>query len=159
MSVVARRVVSSPIRTATETWSVITNILAPSQGAGRTELAGIAGVACSLIASEATGNDAIVIWGNGPRVRVYCLFGDSAVSAEDKNEEGLATCPTEKDWSMSLPCPAEDLSWVQAELKSLSSRVTARKLGEAVPEEQSQASAQIQSISSAVVDEEAFFRS
>ena len=65
---------------------------------------------------EAPTDDAIVIWGNGPRVRVYCLFGDSAISAEDKNEDALAICPTGGDWSMSLPCPPEDLSWVQEEL-------------------------------------------
>jgi hypothetical protein len=135
------------------------DILAPQQSSGRKELASIAGVACSLIASEATGNDAIVIWGNGPRVRVYCLFGDSAISAEDKNEDGLTTCPTENNWSMSLPCPAEDLFWVQAELKIHTTRITARKLGEAVPEEESQSVAQVHSVSSAVVDEEAFFRS
>lgn len=159
MSVIARRVVSSPVRRANETWGVITDILAPRQGAARKELTSIAGVACSLIASEATGNDAIVIWGNGPRVRVYCLFGDSAIAAEDKNEGGLTTCPTENNWSMSLPCPAEDLSWVQAELKNHTTRITARKLGEAVPEEESQSSAQVHSVSGAVVDEEAFFRS
>ena len=44
MTVVARRVVASPVRTATETWAVIIDILAPRDGAARKELAGIGGV-------------------------------------------------------------------------------------------------------------------
>jgi hypothetical protein len=158
MTVVARRVVSSPVRTASECWSVITNILAPKDGAARKELVRIEGVACSLIASEAPTDDAIVIWGNGPRVRVYCLFGDSAISAEDKNEDALATCPTWGDWSMSLPCPPEDLSWVQEELAKHSARVTARSLGDPVPDEEQQTGSDSKASSTKSVNEDAFFR-
>jgi hypothetical protein len=159
VTVVARRVVSSPVRSATESWGTITNILAPTDGAARKELARISGVACSLIASEAPTNDAIVIWGNGPRVRVYCLFGDAAISAEDKNEDALATCPTEGDWSMSLPCPSEDLTWVQRELVSQSTHITARKLGDPVPEEEPEADVgSSTSKSTSSVNEDAFFR-
>jgi hypothetical protein len=147
---------SSPVRTATETWGIITNILAPKEGTARKELSKVAGVACSLIASEAPIDDAIVIWGNGPRLRVYCLFGDAAISGEDKNEDALATCPTENDWSMSLPCPAEDLAWVQKELAAQSPRISARKLGDPVPEEESDQDSS--SNSKSAVNEDAFFR-
>jgi hypothetical protein len=157
MTVVARRVVSTPVRTASETWAVITDILAPKDGPGKKELGKIAGVACSLIVSEAMENDAVVVWGNGPRVRLYCLFGDAAISAEDKNEDKLVTCPTEDNWSLSLPCPAEDLAWVQSELATLSNRVTARELGEPVPDEEAQSSEASTSANS--IDEDAFFRS
>lgn len=158
MTVVVRRVVSSPVRTATETWGVITNILAPKDGTARRELSKIAGVACSLIASEAPTNDAMVIWGNGPRVRVYCLFGDAAISGEDKSEDALATCPTENDWSISLPCPPEDLAWVQKELAGQSTRISARKLGDAVPDEEQQSDPDSKSNSKSAVNEDAFFR-
>ena len=159
MTLVARRVVSSPVRTAAETWAVIADILAPKDGPARKELKQIAGVACSLIASEAPVNDAIVIWGNGPRVRVYCLCGDAAISAEDKNEEALATCPTDGTWSVSLPCPTEDLSWVQRELANQSTHVTARKLGDPVPDEETQGDAgSTTSKSVSSLNEEAFFR-
>ena len=53
MTVVARRTVSTPVRGASETWTIITNLLAPSDSDGKRELARIAGVACSLISSEA----------------------------------------------------------------------------------------------------------
>lgn len=158
MTVVARRVVSSPVRTATESWSVITNLLAPKEGTSRKELALIGGVACALIASETPANDAIVIWGNGPRVRLYCLFGDAAISAEDKNEDALATCPTDGNWSMSLPCLPEDLTWVQAELSNHSTRITARKLGDAIPDDEQETSSDSNSTSTKSVNEDAFFR-
>lgn len=158
MSVVARRVVSSPVRTTTETWTAITNILAPKEGRARTELTRVAGVACSLIASEAPTDDAIVVWGNGPRVRIYCLFGDAAISGEEKNEDALVTCPTAGDWAMSLPCSSEDLGWVQQELGSHSKRITARKLGDPVPDEQAEAGKSLSSTASNSIDEDAFFR-
>lgn len=62
MTIVARRVASNPVRTANQTWSVITDILAPRDSAARKELARIGGVACSLIASESTEKDAMVVW-------------------------------------------------------------------------------------------------
>jgi len=70
MTVVARRIISTPVRGAAETWTFITNLLASTDGDGKRELARVAGVACSLISSEAPAGDAIVVWGNGPRVRI-----------------------------------------------------------------------------------------
>src|ERR1035437_9708602 len=105
MTVVARRIISTPVRSASETWTVITNLLAPADGEGRRELAHVGGVACSLISSEAPAKDAIVVWGNGPRVRVYCLFGEDAITGDDKAESSLATCPTDGDWRMGLTSP------------------------------------------------------
>jgi hypothetical protein len=159
MTVVARRVVSTPVRTASETWSVITTLLAPKDGPGRNELTKISGVACSLIASEAMEYDAIVVYGNGPRVRVYCLFGEAAMSADGKNEDALVTCPTENDWSLSLPCLAEDLAWVKSELARLSSRITARELGDTVPEEEAKTSNASVLRPTSSINEDAFFRS
>jgi hypothetical protein len=155
MSVLARRIVSTPVRSASETWTVITNLLAPKDGDGRRELSCVAGVACSLISSEAFTDDPIVIWGNGPRVRVYCLFGENAITGDDKAETTLATCPTDGDWSMSLPCPQEDLDWVQKELTALSKRITARNLGDLVAGDESKSD----SSPNNSVNEGAFFRS
>ena len=134
--VVARRVASTPARSAAETWEKIIDLLAPNpKSAARTELVAAAGVACSAISSESTRDDAIVVWGAGPRVRVYCIFGEAAVTGEDVNEDALAKPPTDGDWGMSIPCPAEDLAWSQRKLASGSKRVSARAAGEAVPDE------------------------
>lgn len=157
MTVLARRIVSTPVRGAVETWTFITNLLAPVDSDGRRELACVTGVACSLISSEAPARDAIVVWGNGPRVRIYCLFGEDATTGDGKAESSLATCPTNGDWSMSLPCPEEDLAWVQKELAVHSKRITARKLGDSVPDDEPASASE--SKTSNAVSEAAFFRS
>lgn len=134
-TVVSRRVASTPARTASDTWKRIVEILAPdSNSAARKELESVAGVACSSIASEALKNDGVVVQGSGPRVRVYCVFGDDAVSGDGVDEDALAKSPTAGDWSLSLPCNADDLKWSQAALAKLSTRITARSVGDEVPE-------------------------
>jgi hypothetical protein len=92
----------------------------------------VAGVASSLIASEAPKNDKIVVWGAGPRVRISCIYDEDALADHNQNEQKLPKSPTDGDWSMSLPCQADDLAWVKAALAKQSARVTARKLGEAL---------------------------
>ena len=82
-----------------------------------------------LIASEATKDCPIVVHGGGPRVRVYCVFGDDALTGDGVDESSLVATPTDGDWAMSIPCLAEDLSWCRGELASVSNRVTARVVG------------------------------
>jgi len=137
-TVITRSVASTPERTAAETWNVIISILAPDpKTSGRAELQKIAGVAAASIASEATKDDGFVIYGSGPQVRIYCIFGDDAITGDGVNEDSLVEAPTNGDWRMSMPCLAEDLDWTQRRLKSLSYRITARAVGESVEYEKS----------------------
>lgn len=156
MTTVARRVRAIPERSATDAWSAIVNLVAPKESEARKELLAIEGLAATLIASKAPMNAPIVVCGVGPRVRIYCLYDEEALSGDDANEASLATCPTDGDWAMSLPCSPEDLKWVQEALAKRSNRITARHLNEKVEattsgEGESKASA-------AIIDEEAFFR-
>lgn len=138
MTVIARRIKATPARSASSAWSVIVDLLAPKTGsAARIELENIAGIASSLIADEALRSSPVVIYGSGPRVRLYCLYDEEAVSGENASESTLSFVPTEGDWKMSLPCLAEDLNWVQEALKKKSSRITARDLTTAVDDEES----------------------
>jgi len=131
--IIARRVASTPERTALETWDRIVTLLAPEpESSGRAELATAKGVACSAISSEATKDDPIVVRGAGLFVRVYCVFGDDAMTGDNVNEDPLIKTPTEGEWSMSIPCLPEDLEWSQAKLASVSKRITARAMGENV---------------------------
>jgi hypothetical protein len=140
-TVIARSIASTPKRTATETWGAIVSILAPdTKSAAHTELQKVAGVAASSIASEAPNDDAFIIYGRGPQIRIYCVFGEDAVSGEGVNEDSIQECPTDGDWRMSMPCHAEDLDWTQKRLKSLSSRVTARALGEKINSDEAESS-------------------
>jgi hypothetical protein len=127
MSTVARRVASTPARTAAQTWAKITELLAPdAASAARRELNNAAGVACAAIASEATKDAPIVMWGVGPRVRVYCVFADDALSGDGVYEDALTSCPTDGDWKLSIPCAAEDVAWSNKKLASASARISAR---------------------------------
>ena len=155
MTVFARRIVAAPVRTASDTWAAIVDLLAPEPNSqARSELLGIAGVASSLIADEAM-KAPIVVYGSGPRVRIYCLYGEDAMTGEEAREESLAFKATEGSWQMSLPCPADDLGWIQEALKKRSSHTSARDMTLAVDEEKSEND---EISSTVVVDTEAFFR-
>jgi len=128
-TVLARRVVSTPVRTAVRTWDRIVEIIAPDpDSVARKELAKVAGTACASVASEAPKDAPIVIWGGGTRVRVYCLFDDDAVTQDGLNEDALPQSPTEGDWHMSIPFLADDVAWAGKILASASSRISARSV-------------------------------
>jgi hypothetical protein len=133
MTVIARRIGSTPTRTATQTWDRIVLLLAPALGsAARAELAKASGVACMSIASEAIKDAPIVVWGSGPRVRIYGVFGEDAITGDSINEDGLVSTPTDGDWRMSIPCTPEDAAWCRKRLGELSRRIAARSLDEDV---------------------------
>ena len=147
-TVIARRVASTPTRTVTETWAKIVELVAPDPNSpARKELALAAGVACSSIASEATKDAAIVVWGGGPRVRVRCFFDEDAITQDDVNEDPLPKSPTEGDWKMSIPCLPEDVAWSTAKLASVSTRISARSMDEDVADEEPKADVAASSLS------------
>ena len=57
---------------------------------------------------------------------------------------------------MSLPCPADDLEWVQKALRERSTHVVARETGTAADDDESEKST---TAKGAVINREAFFRS
>jgi len=135
-TVLARRVASTPLRTASQTWERIIEILAPDpRSDARTILRKAAGVACASIASEATRDAAVVVWGAGPRVRVYCIYDDDAVTGDGVNEDRLPKSSTDGDWKMSIPCLAEDVAWSSKQLASVSDRITAHSMEEDVDDD------------------------
>jgi hypothetical protein len=125
MSVYARKFAATPIRTASETWAAISELISKENSAARTELVSVTGIASCLIADETPKDNPIIVFGNGPRLRIYCLYGEDAVVGDDKDESDLSWNPTEGDWKMRLPCGSEDLEWVQKALGQSSSRITA----------------------------------
>lgn len=135
MTVLARKFASIPQRSAVDTWARISALLSKDKSSARDELESISGIACALIASEAM-TSAIVTSGVGPRVRVYCIYGEDAITGDDCNESSLPHDPTDGDWKISLPCRAEDIQWVQAALGKRTKRVTARDMEELIGEEE-----------------------
>lgn len=156
MTVIARRIRATPYRSASKAWSVIVDLLAPAgENAARRELEAIAGIAAELIADE-TMTAPIVVTGSGPRVRLYCLYDDDAISGEDANENRLAFDATSGDWHVLLPCPSADLTWVRTALAAHSQRTSVRDMFEAVGSEDDDKAARTQA--EVVVDPEDFFR-
>ena len=96
-----------------------------------------------------------VVYGSGPRVRLYCLYDDEACTGENASEAPLTFDATAGEWQMSLPCHADDLDWVQEALKKRSTHVTARDMTTAVEAEQSVTDNIANNIG---VNREAFFR-
>ena len=156
MTVVSRRIAAIPARSASAAWDVIVDLVAPSDGSARSELQSIAGIASTVISDEALKSDACVVYGSGPRLRVYCVYDDGAVSGEDTNESTLTFVPTDEPWHMSLPCLPEDVSWIADALRKKSTHVVARATGTDAEDEQSE---KVSAVGPAVVNREAFLRS
>jgi hypothetical protein len=158
-TVIVRHVIATPARPASEAWAFIASLLAPQQDSnGRRELERIAGIASALIADEALKDAAAVVYGNGPRVRIYCLYDDDAISGDKKNESAVPFAPADGDWRMSLPCSADDFEWVSAALQSRSGRITARKQTDPVNSDEED-STDDSTANSVVVNKEVFLRS
>jgi hypothetical protein len=154
MTTVARRFAATPVRTGTETWDLIVDLISKSQSASRTELQKVTGVAASLIADEIPKEAPIVVAGNGPRLRVYCIYGEDAVVADDCDESSLTWNPAEGDWRLFLPCPGEDLEWVRGCLQPLSRRIIAYDASKVVlPEEESKPTETVKATFSVNVEE------
>jgi hypothetical protein len=127
MTVLSRKIASIPVRSASATWLRIVDLVAPTNAEARTELLAVTGVAASLVAREAMTTSPVIVAGKGPQLRLYCVHGEEAVEGTHVNEAALPASPAESEgWTVSLPCPKGDLSWVQESLKPISERITAR---------------------------------
>lgn len=156
MTVIARKIRATPERAASDAWQLIVDLIAPKDGASRSELLGIEGIASSIISTESPKDAAMVVRGKGPRVRLYCLYDDEAISGDDANEAALAECPTEGEWVMSLPADADDVAWVKDALAKKSTRVTVREKSEAFDDGEEKSSKA--STTEAAINMEAFLR-
>lgn len=107
---------ASPVRTAAATWAAIVDVIAPDGTPGREQLQRLEGIAASLIAAEAWKKRPVVIAGVGAQLRIYCLHDEDAIVGDDANEDALSWSPTDGEWTIELPCPPEDIEWVQAAL-------------------------------------------
>src|SRR6266567_5295284 len=112
-TVASRTFRSTPHRDAAQTWSAIVDLLTQGRtGDVRNELIAVSGIASSVIADQAPKTAAIVVTCDGPRTRIYCVYDDDALDDSEENEDTLGFDALKGDWRISLPCQAEDLSWV-----------------------------------------------
>jgi hypothetical protein len=126
ITVVIRKLRSSPYHNTLSTWEKIVDLLSQSNTDARAELKSVAGIASSIIGDKACQATPIIVSCEGPQTRIYCLYDDDAIDGSDANEDVLGFNPLKGDWSMSLPCEADDLTWIQSALSEKTSRIMAR---------------------------------
>ena len=119
MTTLARRIASVPVRTSTETWEAVCDLLSPSGTPINEKLRAVTSVAGMLIAEEYSATDAIVATGSGPRVKVYTVHGDDAIDALAEETPLSASPCAEAGWEVSFPCSSVDLDEIKLALKAL----------------------------------------
>lgn len=134
-----RDVASIPLRSAKETWQVITDLVTEASTVDRAHLDSAASIMESLIADELPARVPIVFKGSGPRIVVYCLYGEDAMDA-GLAIDSLSTKPTTGDWRATAPCEREDVEWMNGSLRTRAPRISVHDVGE-VPEEEEAADA------------------
>lgn len=133
MSVIARSIVSTPERSTSSTWEFITDLICQSNESSTQEFKAVAGLAAACISEEAFNNHALVVISQGPRLRVYCLYGDDAISGDKRKEEALSWKPIEGEWKAYLPCTEEDFDWIKTALATKSPRFFAYNIVDGLP--------------------------
>lgn len=150
-----RTIRSLPYRDSIETWTEIMELITVHNVQARVELESITGIASSIILDKACKISPIIVTCKGPQTRLYCLYDDDAIDGSDANENPLGFNPLKGDWTISLPCLECDLEWVRRELKSKTTRITARDSDEMAIKAQTDESEQ----ASSSIDIERFLKS
>lgn len=112
---VRRDVTAIPLRSAGETWQAIIDLITGPESKDTAQLRNAAGVMGSIITDEHPAARAIMIEGVGAQLRIYCRYGMKAVEAGD-GVDPLTWNPTAGDWTMHVPCDAENMEWVKGAL-------------------------------------------
>lgn len=119
---VRRDLSSIPCRSASETWQQIVDLITGSGSLDVKQLQDASGILASIITDEHPATRAITVEGVGAQLRLYCMYGMKAVE-EGKKVDSLTWNPTAGDWTMRVPCDAENMSWVRSALAKSSPRI------------------------------------
>jgi hypothetical protein len=156
-TVIRRSFRATPFRDAHATWVTIVDLLTRGRdGNARRQLMAVSGTAASVIADQAPRDEPIIVTCNGPRTRIYCMFDDDALDGSDASEEPVGFDPLNGDWQVSLPCPEEDLAWVQGALARHGARITARGPGKAPAADGREAASVAETLGPLVIDPKGF---
>jgi hypothetical protein len=119
---VRRDVSSIPFLSAGATWKRIIELATGPGSKDIQQLRDAGGVMGSIISDELPAQRAILVEGVGPQLRIYCRYGKKAVEAGDA-VDALTWNPTAGDWTMHVPCDAENMAWVKQSLAKTSPRI------------------------------------
>lgn len=155
MSTVARRFLASPARLSSAAWTAISKLVCDNDIGAAAEFAKVSGIGSCLVNDQVFAQNPMVVKNKGPRLRVYCLYGDDAISGEDQNEDALSWKPTTEEWHVFLPCFADEIDEMAAALKSKSEKFSVYDLDKGIPDDAS-AETEKSASSEASVDWRAF---
>jgi hypothetical protein len=127
---VRRDISSVPFRSASETWQRIIDLVTGPGSKDVQQLKAASGVLGSIITDQHPASRAIMIEGVGAQLRIYCRYGMKAVE-EGGKVDSLTWNPTAGDWTMHIPCDAENIDWVRKSLSTTSSRIKVFDVAEA----------------------------
>lgn len=127
---IRRDISSIPHRSAGETWQRIIDLVTGQKSEDAEQLKAAGGVMASIITDEHPASRAIMIEGVGPQLRIYCRYGMKAVE-EGSGVDSLTWNPTAGDWTMHVPCDAENIDWVKKSLSATSPRIKVFDVNEA----------------------------
>jgi len=105
----------------------------------------------SIVTDEHPAGRAIMIEGVGAQLRVYCRYGMKAVE-EGSAVNSLTWNPTAGDWTMHVPCDADNMAWVKESLSKTSPRIKVFDVAEADRAEEEQQETAAKTGSNVVVD-------
>jgi len=114
---VRRDVSSIPLRSASETWQRIIDLVTGQDSKDTQQLKTAAGVMGSIITDEHPASRAIMLEGVGPQLRIYLRYGMKSLEAGEK-VDSLTWNPTEGDWTMHVPCDEENIEWMKKSLSA-----------------------------------------
>jgi hypothetical protein len=121
---IRRDLASVPLRTASETWNQLVELVTGVSSQDVNQLRAAAGTMGSIITDEHPKDRPIIFEGVGPQLRIYLLYGEDAVSAGEE-VDSLTWAPTAGNWTLHVPCDAENLEWVRRSLGRTSPRIKA----------------------------------
>jgi hypothetical protein len=126
---VRRDINSIPIRSAADTWDKIVSLVTGPGSVDVEQLRKAGSTIGSVITDELPAARPFILEGCGPQLRIYCRFAFTALEADDAVDT-LTWNPTAGDWTLHVPCDAENLVWVQSALKSSAPRIKAFDIAE-----------------------------
>jgi len=127
---IRRNISSIPLRSASETWDRIVELVSGPGARYLGQLKAAGGVIASIIADEVPAERPLLLEGVGAQLRVYCRYGAEAIQ-EGADVDPLIWTPTAGEWILHVPCDAENIAWVKAALAKTSPRIKAYNIAAA----------------------------
>jgi hypothetical protein len=143
---VRRDIASIPVRSASETWHAILDLITGAGSVDVETLKAASSIMESLIADEHPSTVPIVVKGHGARLVIYCLYNEAAMEA-GTDIDAITWNPTGgADWKMTAPTEAGDVPWMNNTLKTRAPRITVHDVGSPPADEDGDSATQNQSL-------------